>query len=119
SVYSLIQSRLARLSEAAWRVLDVALTVGREFDLTVVARASGLPESAVLDALDELRATALIAPIGATHGHHTGLRYGFDHTLTMEVAYREIGEARHRLAHRHVAEALEELHAHDLDSVAG
>jgi tetratricopeptide (TPR) repeat protein len=37
----------------------------------------------------------------------------------MEVAYREIGEARHRLTHRHVAEALEQLHAHDLDAAAG
>jgi tetratricopeptide (TPR) repeat protein len=118
TVYSLIQSRLAQLSDAARRVLDVAIAVGREFDLNVVAHASGLPESAVLDALDELRATALIAPIGAG-GHQNGLRYGFDHTLTMEVVYREIGEARHRLTHRHVAEAIEQLHANDLDSVAG
>jgi DNA-binding SARP family transcriptional activator/tetratricopeptide (TPR) repeat protein len=118
SVYSLIQSRLLRLSDAARRVLDVAVAVGREFDLDIVARASGLSESAVLDALDELRATALVAPIGAADEHNR-LRYGFDHTLTMEVAYREIGEARHRLTHRHIAEALEQLHAHDLDAVAG
>ncbi|MEO7912666.1 MAG: AAA family ATPase, partial [Roseiflexaceae bacterium] len=119
SVYSLIQSRLLRLSDAARRVLDVAVAVGREFDLSVVARASGLSESVVLDALDELRATALIAPIDAAHGQPNRLHYGFDHTLTMEVAYREIGEARHRLTHRHVAEALEQLHAQDLDTVAG
>ena len=119
SVYSLIQSRLVRLSDAARRVLDVAVAVGREFDLDIVARASGLSESAVLDALDELRATALVAPIGSAEGQHNGLRYGFDHTLTMEVAFREIGEARHRLTHRHVAEAIEQLHAHDLDAVAG
>jgi len=119
SVYSLIQSRLVRLSDAARRVLDVAVAVGREFDLDTVARASGLSESAVLDALDELRASALVAPIGSADGQHNGLRYGFDHTLTMEVAYREIGEARHRLTHRHVAEAIEQLHAQDLDEVAG
>src|SRR6185436_12160305 len=119
SVYSLIQSRLAPLSDAARRVLDVAVAVGREFDLDIVARASGLSESAVLDALDELRAIALVTPIDAADGQHYGLRYGFDHTLTMEVAYREIGEARHRLTHRHIAEALEQLHAHDLDAVAG
>ncbi|MEP7189822.1 MAG: AAA family ATPase, partial [Roseiflexaceae bacterium] len=119
SVYSLIQSRLLRLSDAARRVLDVAVAIGREFDLAVVARASGLSESAVLDALDELRATALVTPIDVADGQPNRLRYGFDHTLTMEVAYREIGEARHRLTHRHVAEALEQLHAQDLDSVAG
>ena len=119
SVYSLIQSRLLRLSDAGRRVLDVAVAVGREFDLDIVARASGLSESAVLDALDELRATALVVPIGSAEGQHNGLRYGFDHTLTMEVAFREIGEARHRQTHRHVAEAIEQLHAHDLDAVAG
>src|SRR6266545_2357593 len=60
TVYSLIQSRLARLSDPARRVLDAAVAVGREF-----------------------------------------------------------GEARHRLIHRHVAEALEGLHRRDLDPVAG
>ena len=119
SVYSLIQSRLLRLSDAARRVLDVAVAVGREFELAVVAHASGLSEGAVLDALDELRATALVTPIDAADGLPNRLRYGFDHTLTMEVAYREIGEARHRQTHRHVAEALEQLHAQDLDAVAG
>ncbi|HEX9371253.1 MAG TPA: BTAD domain-containing putative transcriptional regulator [Roseiflexaceae bacterium] len=112
TVYSLIQSRLARLSDPARRVLDAAVAVGREFDLDVVARAAGLSEAAAVDALDELRAVGLATPLD-------GLRYAFDHTLTMEVAFREIGEARHRLIHRHVAEALEGLHRRDLDPVAG
>ncbi|HEY7600579.1 MAG TPA: AAA family ATPase, partial [Candidatus Limnocylindrales bacterium] len=112
TVYSLIESRLARLSEGARRLLDVAVAVGREFEVEVVGHASALNEGAVLDALDELRASALIAP-------HDGLRYAFDHSLTMEVAYREVGEARHQLIHRQVAEALEAIHRRDLDSVAG
>ena len=104
SVYSLIESRLASLSDAARRVLDVAVAIGREFELDVVARAAGLAESAALDALDELRASRLVAP-------GEGLGYRFDHPLTMEVAYREVGEARHRAIHREVAEALALLHA--------
>ncbi|HEU5099130.1 MAG TPA: AAA family ATPase, partial [Roseiflexaceae bacterium] len=119
TVYGLIQSRLVRVSDTARRVLDVAVAIGREFDLDVVARASGLAEEAILDALDELRAIGLVMPVASADGRHSGLRYGFDHTLTMEVAYREIAEARHRLLHRHIAEALEQLHAHDLDAVAG
>ncbi len=112
TVYSLIQSRLARLSDAARRVLDVAVAVGREFEVEVVERAAGLSETAVLDALDELRAASLIAPLDA-------LRYTFDHTLTMEVAYREAGEPRHRRFHRRVAEAMEHAYRHQLDAVAG
>jgi DNA-binding SARP family transcriptional activator len=112
AVYSLIQSRLERLSDAARRVLDVAVAVGREFDLDLVAGAAGLSEHAALDALDELRTAGLVTPLD-------GLRYAFDHTLTMEVAFREVGEPRHRLLHRLVAESLEREHAGDLDAVAG
>jgi DNA-binding SARP family transcriptional activator len=112
TVYSLIQSRLARLSDAARSVLDVAVAVGREFEFELVARAAGLSESDALDALDELRAAALIYP-------RDGLRHTFDHNLTMEVAYREVGELRHRLLHRRVAEAMEVVYRQRLDAVAG
>ena len=112
TVYSLIRSRLSRLSDAARRVLDAAVAVGREFEFEIVVRAAGLSENAALDALDELRAAGLIVPSDE-------LRYTFDHCLTMEVAYREVGEARHRLLHRRVAEALEAVYRSRLDSVAG
>ncbi|HEU4325111.1 MAG TPA: AAA family ATPase [Roseiflexaceae bacterium] len=112
SVYSLIQSRLDRLSETARRVLDAAVAAGREFEFAVVALAAGLSETDALDALDELRAAGLVLSLD-------GLRYLFDHSLTMEVAYREVGEPRHRLMHRRVAEALEQRYRGRLDEVAG
>lgn len=112
TVYTLLQARLDHLSDAARRVVDVAVAVGSEFDLDVIVRAAGLPEATVLDALDELLATQLIQPL-------EGLRYRFDHPLTMEVAYREVGEARHRAIHRMVAAALEQLHANQLERYAG
>jgi len=100
AVYSLIQARLGRLSDAGRRVVDTAVAVGRDFDFDLVARASGLSEDAALDGLDELLAAGLVHAAGA------GTLYRFDHSLTMEVAYREVGEARHRQLHRHVAEAM-------------
>mgnify|MGYP001078517707 CR=1 FL=1 len=112
SVYSLIQSRLARLSEEARRVLDTAVAVGRVFSFDVVARAAALSEAAALDALDELRAARLIEPLPDG-------RFQFDHSLTMEVAQREVGEPRHRVLHRRVAEALEALTRDRLDDLAG
>lgn len=112
SVYSLIQSRLIPLSDAARRVLDAAVAAGREFEFEVAARAAALSEAAALDALDELRAGRIILP--ADRG-----QFRFDHSLTMEVAYREVGEPRHRLMHRRVAEALEILHRDRLDAEAG
>ena len=112
TVYNLILARVAQLSDAARRVLDAAVAAGREFEFEIVARAAALSEDAALDALDELRRATLVYPLD-------GSRYAFDHTLTMEVAYREVGEPRHRLLHRRVAEALESIHRQDLDATAG
>jgi DNA-binding SARP family transcriptional activator len=111
TVYSLIQSRLHRLSEESRRVLDVAVVVGRVFDFDVVQRASGLSESAALDALDELRTAGFVSPV-------EGWQFSIDHILTMEVAWREVGEVRHRMIHRRVAETLEKMHRHP-DEIAG
>ncbi len=112
TVYSLIESRLARLSERARRVLDAAVAAGRAFEFEVVARAAALSEAAALDALDELCSARLIETLPDG-------RYSFDHSLTMEVAYREVGEPRHRALHRRVAEALEALYRDRIDLVAG
>ena len=112
TVYSLIHGRLIRLSEGARRVLDAAVAVGREFEFDVAARASALSEGAALDALDELRMARLVRPLDDG-------RFAFDHSLTMEVAYREVGEPRHRLLHRRVGEALEAFHHDRLDAEAG
>jgi DNA-binding SARP family transcriptional activator len=112
TIYALIQSRLIRLSESARRVLDAAVAVGRVFAFDVVAQAAALSESAALDAVDELLAAGLIQP-------QPDGTYIFDHSLTMEVAEREVGELRHRRLHRRVGEALETLYRQRLDDVAG
>lgn len=112
TVYSLMETRLNQLSEPARRVLDTAVAAGREWEWEVVARAMGLSEQVVVDALDELQAAALIRPFDET-------RYAFEHSLIMEVARREVGEPRHRLMHRRIAEALEAMNQHRLDSIAG
>ncbi len=43
--------------------------------------------------------------------------YDFGHDKIREVAYRELSAARRRLLHRRVAQALETVHAADLDAV--
>lgn len=112
TVYSIIQSHLAELSESARRVLDAAVAIGRDFELEVATLASGLSENAALDGLDELIDTGLIDPLDDN-------RFTFHHSLTMEVAYREMGEARHRLMHRRVAEAMKGIYHNRIDSVTG
>ena len=118
NVYGLIQSRLASLSGAAQRVLDAAVAAGREFDFGIVMQAAGLSESAALDALDELQAAGLVHPChrGSPDDHAV---FTFDHALTLEVAYREVGEPRHRLLHRRIAEVIEARSAEYPERVAG
>ncbi len=103
TVYSLIQSRLESLSDQAQRILEAAVAVGREFEVDLVLRAASLSETEGLDALEELAQAHIIVPVGES-------RYAFDHPLTMEVAYREGGEPRHRLFHRRVAGAMEAIY---------
>lgn len=112
TVYSLIEARLARLSDAARRILNAGVAVGRNFDFALVAQTAALAEGAALDGLDELQAARLIVvqPDG---------RYMFDHSLTMEVAYRQMGQPRYQAMQRRVAEALEALHSSDRDAMAG
>lgn len=120
TINNLLQWRLAQLSNPARRVLDAAVAAGREFEFDLVYQAAGLSESAGLDALDELLANAIIYPVHQnTSDDQTPLVYAFDHSLTMEVAYREIGEARHRHLHRQVAIAMEKHYRGRYDDVAG
>lgn len=112
TVYHLIESRLSRLSDPARRFLDAAVAVGRDFDFAVAAKAAALSEEAALDALDELLAARLVLP-------RADGRFCFDHSLTMEVAYRDVGELRYRMLHRRVGEALETVYRDRLDDLAG
>jgi hypothetical protein len=93
-------------------VLDTSVAAGREFDFQVILQASGLSEAATVDAIDELVTAGLIIP-------QDSFRFSFDHHLTMEVALREVSELRHRLLHRRVAEALENIYREQLAEYAG
>ncbi|MCU0489183.1 MAG: AAA family ATPase, partial [Anaerolineales bacterium] len=108
SIYTFIQSRLTRLSEPARRVLDVGVAFGRTFDFHVVSQAAGLSEGATLDGLDELIKAGLVQAL-------PNFQFSFDHHLTLDVAYQEVGETRHRLLHHRVALALEKIHHDRLD----
>jgi len=123
SVYSLIQSRLAGLSDAARRMLDAAVAAGRVFPFEVVYRAAGLSETLGLDALDGLNSAHLVQAASPGAGPVGGpplTYYTFDHSLTMEVAYREAGEPRHRRMHRRLAEALEQVYGRQgVEPIAG
>ncbi len=111
-VRAVIQWRLALLSPAAQTLAQTAAVIGRKFDFDVLAQASAQDEAAVVQGLDELWRRQLVRPQGAN-------AYDFSHDGIRVVAYDDIGPVRRRAAHLRVAQALEALHADDLDSISG
>ena len=104
SVIEVIQQRVDRLGEEVQRTLASAATIGREFDLELLAATLDLPEDYVLSTLEQAAAAALVAEIPSQPG-----RFTFVHALVGHSVYEAIGPTRRARLHRTVAERLEEL----------
>jgi class 3 adenylate cyclase len=104
SVREVIGARVGRLGPEAESVLSVAAVIGRDFDLGVLARATRTSEDEVLDILDGAAAVALVRELANAPG-----RYNFAHALIQHTLYEDLGPTRRARAHRHVAEALEDV----------
>ena len=106
SIRDAVVARANRLSPTARAVANLAAVIGTRTSHDALVAVSGLAESEVLAALDELRAARVLAEEveGGT------VRYEFTHPLVRDVLYGELGIARARLLHATVAEALEALY---------
>jgi predicted ATPase len=95
-----IGRRLNRLPPSVNACLAVACVQGREFDLDVVARASGQPTDAVLDGFEEAMDARLVTESGTRPG-----RFRFAHALVRETLYEELPGRQRRLLHDQVGAA--------------
>jgi class 3 adenylate cyclase len=109
-VRDVVGRRLSRLSDEVNEVLRVASVVGAEFDSGVVGVAGRFGEDVVASALERAVAARLLAEVPGVAG-----RYRFPHTLVRGTLYDEVTTARRVLMHRHVAEAIEAIHAERID----
>ncbi|GAA2133634.1 BTAD domain-containing putative transcriptional regulator [Nocardioides bigeumensis] len=100
AVGDVLTRRLDRLPEPTARLLTWAAVAGREFELAVVAEASGTSEDEVLDALDAAVAAGLVR-----EEREGG--FVFTHALVRDTAYAALGPTRLARAHAAVAAALE------------
>lgn len=112
AVQAAISARLAQLSPAARELVGAAATIGRAFTYDVLARACKCDEDSLVQGLDELWQRRLVREQGTD-------AYDFSHDKIREVAHAELSAARRKLLHRRVALAIQEVHAQDLDAVAG
>lgn len=111
-LYATLARRLAQLSAPARRVADLAACVGRAFSWELLAHSLAEGEAALTQSLDELWQKRILREESAN-------TYDFSHDKLREVAYAEISVPRRRLLHRRIAQALETLHAENLDPVSG
>jgi class 3 adenylate cyclase len=109
-VRDVVGRRVARLSEAADRLLRVAAVVGSEFELAVLQQAELFEEEGLVAALDEAASARLIQEVP-----QPGARYRFAHALVRDTLYQELSAARRVTLHRRVAQAIEAVHADHLD----
>jgi DNA-binding SARP family transcriptional activator len=99
TVQAVIARRLMQLSSTAREMAGLAATIGREFSVEVLAKASGKDEDDLVAGLDELLLRRIIRQHGAQ-------AYDFSHDKIREVAYSTLSVARRKLLHRRVAGAL-------------
>ncbi len=109
-VREVVGRRVSRLSRVTNQVLGLAAVVGTAFELPVVERAGDIDEGSLLTAVEEATSARLLLEIPGV-----AARYRFSHALVRDTLYDQISAARRMGLHRRVAEAIEELHADQLD----
>jgi len=111
-VHRVLEARLSQLSPRTREVIDLASVVGRAFTYGVLAHATDLSEDLLVAALDEGWRKRIIREQGED-------AYDFSHDKLREAAYGDLSRARRRWLHGRVARALAQVHAADLERVAG
>jgi predicted ATPase/class 3 adenylate cyclase len=110
-VREVIGRRLSRLSDGCNRMLTLASTMTGGFTWDELKAVSPEPESALLDLLDEALGAQLIHE---RRGDAAGT-YDFTHALIRQTLYQELSTPRRVLLHRQIGEALEGLHAGNIE----
>jgi ABC-type transport system substrate-binding protein/class 3 adenylate cyclase len=113
AIQEALQARLDRLDAEARDLITTAAVIGRSFGLPLLERL--LPGARLLPTLSELQWLQLVVE----ERSGAAPEYRFRHGLVQEVAYGSLVEARRRVLHRAVGEALESIHRDSLEEVYG
>lgn len=101
------------LAESCRDLLCRASVIGREFELDVLARVSGVSVDAALESLENGLEARVVRPVG-----DSWTRFEFAHALIPETLYDAMTAARRLRLHARVARAIEDLREGDPNRVA-
>jgi predicted ATPase len=104
SVKEVLGQRVSRLSRNAHRLLRIASAIGREFDLTLLAKVAGQSDDDVLDGVDEAMTSGLVVEVVGEED-----RFAFTHALMHATLYDGLSASRRVRIHRHIGEGLETI----------
>jgi len=110
-VRAAIRLRLGQLPRAVRDILSIGAVVGRELDVLTLARAAGLGAREVLAGLATAVDRGLLARPSTPDGP-----YAFAHAVIRETLYDDLPPTTRPDLHRRVGEALEAIHAADLEA---
>ncbi|WP_457110893.1 BTAD domain-containing putative transcriptional regulator [Marmoricola sp. URHA0025 HA25] len=99
AVTDVVGRRIDRLPADTVGVLRTAAVIGRDFDLTTLARSAGIDEDDVLDIIDPAQAAGLLVEDAFD-------RFTFAHALVVDTLLAGLRPSRRGRVHARVAEAL-------------
>ncbi len=98
-LYSVVQARVARLSQVDLQIVQTAAVIGKQVPLWLLSRVSDYEAGGDLTAL---AAADLLFPSEVPD------EWRFKHGLTREIVYDLVGLRKRQALHRHIAQALHE-----------
>ncbi|MFN2637134.1 MAG: helix-turn-helix transcriptional regulator [Gemmatimonadaceae bacterium] len=109
TIRDVVKARVDRLSPDARTLANLAAVIGTRAEYDTLERVSGLSKPDLVSALDELVQQRVLVETGNVDA----ISYDFSHPLLQQVLYSALGQARARLLHGTIAEALEDLYGPD------
>jgi DNA-binding SARP family transcriptional activator len=109
SVRDVIVRRLNRLPEDTETLLRLAAVIGREFDLDLLERVSGVGTEHLVERIEPTLVTGLVTESDVAWSCR------FSHALVQETLYRSLNGLQRARLHRRVGEALESLHGEAME----
>lgn len=103
SIRDAIEVRLTSLGGGAREIAELIAVIGTRASYSTIRAVSGLPEEAVVDALEELRRHGVLDEEGSAQDPV----YDFRHPMLRQALHAQAGLARRRMLHMRIAETLE------------